>query len=538
MSATGYTVELWIGEWSATIDQDDTAADQLAAGAVSLAGLRVSWDSDASSFPAMPPPSQASLSLYVPADSLTKPIVFQGQTISVTITDPGWTTGTGTPPFVEFHGRIADADATPTRDGLTYQLAAVDYLADPSEEKITASFPGREPFDGLDVDVIRGVPMLSGGDPTNPDDLNPDTSLLWGRIARVFAASELPLTYTVDPDFGASFGYFGPVDAVGVTTAELLAETLLTGSTTEQSAVTGLLPNATKVPCLVQEVVPDPITGRPTLDHIRTAVTRSSPFTDAEPLPYVLESAAPPLLNRVLRSDASGWALAGFVLPASAAARSISWRQDKAAHPTRLELTGEMFVSFPASIPAEATTPRTTGYVLVNAATEAARGGIVGKSLALSAVYSLEYARQIARAHLGNDFDSVPRWSFDTVTFYPDQLEPGTPWPRMFTPAQLPAGASWQESRHALGRLVLVTGINPPWHAGTGDVPGRLTGATVDVLAGGRVACTVRVRHSIPYPNHGAVNVDDLQASGLDDRVPADFGDLTAYDLWLTDAPL
>lgn len=547
MSATGYTVDLWIGEWNTVIDQGDDVDELLDDGALALAGMRVWWEVDPGRFPAGEPPHQLTLSLYVPGSSTTRPPIHQGQAISVTMTDPGWTPATGTPPFLEFGGQITDADADPYLDGLLYSLAAVDYRAQAAEETIEVDLPGREPFHGLNVDVIRGVPVIAG---TQPGDQDPpywlplpwQPTLLWGRLARVFASSDLPFTYLVAEDF-SSFTYFAATPAAPTSTAELVDTTMMAGARRDNPpSVTGKLPRATQVPCLVQELTHAPGTTRLVLDQFRQAMTLSTPFADDDELPYVLASPAPPLLTRAPR-DPAVWALprVGFELPAAAVDKPIRWRQDKAAHPTRVRIESEMFASYPATAADEATTPVIPSYTLYRPDQEQARGGAVARVESLP-VYSAEYARDVTFALLGNEFDAVPRWSFDSVTFDPTRLPAGRPWPRMFTPAALPAGESWQGNAHALGRLVLVTGIKPEWNITTaemagGDVPGRLTGAAVEVRPGGKVACTINIRHTVPYPNRGAVTFADLSAAGYGTRVAADFGSLTAYDLWLTDKP-
>lgn len=543
MSADGYSVDVWVGDWRSTFDQGDDAADMLAdAGALALAGLRVGWDSDPEAFPAGEPPHQLALGIHVPYSSPTKPAVFQGQTVSVTITDPGWTPASDLPPFVEFHGRITDADAIGLRDGLAYSITATDHRAALAEETITQAFPSREGSFGVDVDVIRGVPVTSGGT-VNPDNPPNPASTDWGRLLRIFAASELPFTWTYLGDGGGtdlltSVTNFAAHDGAPTSTADLVSTALLTTAQRDEneSFVSGHLPLATRVPCIVQEIVPDPVTDRPTLDRYRVAWTHSSPFLTSDPLPYVLASPAPPLVVRQLRTDLDSWAPCGFVLPGDVVDRALSWRQDKAAHPTRLVIDAPMFVEFPATVGAEPTTPQLASYTLARPEQEAVRG-VVARSVALP-IYDINDAEPVAAALLGNDFDAVPRWSVDTVTFHPAELGAGVSWPRMFNPSQPPAGREWLDGPHALGRLVLLTGINPPWNPNAGDVPGRLIGATVEIRPRGRVVCTARVRHTIPFPNHGAVNAADLTAAGMGARVPANFGTLTAHDLWLTDAPI
>lgn len=192
-----WLARVWTGDgWTATVNGGDSADSQLAADAVVIDGLRATWSSDVGTFPDQPKPATLTLQLYVP-DRAAGPAIYQGQTFDLRLQGIDWDRNARVP-FLEFYGRVADCDATPTRDGLTYSLVVTDRLADANEEQIgNVAMPWfQDPF--YVGDVVAGV-LVDG-----TDEVSPGSPQL-ARIPALFDQSALPLTYLRYADFDWRF---------------------------------------------------------------------------------------------------------------------------------------------------------------------------------------------------------------------------------------------------------------------------------------------------------------------------------------------
>lgn len=460
-------VEVQVGAWSTTATFGNPADWQ--GDVVLVDSLDAAWRSDVSLFPSQPDPTTLAFSLYVPALP-AGPVLAQGDRVEFRILAPGW--AAPTPPFFEFCGRVTDLDAEVLRDGIVYRLTAVDHVAEVAEAGVIGDTPW--PMERWDV-----------------------------RWASVAAAATAATSLTFDGTRPAvDVDGFGPliaardVDAQPI--ADLVGDLLSDVAIWRQTDVTINNGNLTN-PALPM-VGPVQRWFRPILcadvDAAGSVVYRlglvgkgqTSPWA----LPYRVELDEPGGGGLTLvRKDYPDQAVEAVAWIPSAAVdrRAIAWRQDKARVPNRIRLTGDI-VEYDSAIGADR---RIQAFVREFSRQVEARGPVEATKQTDAATTT--YANSISAAYLGDEFDTVPRWSADSIPVNVDHLAADdTAWPRLF-----PHRAGHVDP--PLGRLVLVTDVDPRWNlADRADHAGRLVGAQLHV-AGGRIRLVAEVLPRIPYPN-------------------------------------
>lgn len=131
------TVTVTIGEWTQTweLDRNVSPEDEAmvsASGAI-LDGLTASWSADGGMM-SQPGPVVTSFRVYVPAGA-AGPVLDEGTSAHVLIEAPGGSSADYLP-LLDTHGRVSDGGATPTRDGLTYDVVVTDSLASLGESMV------------------------------------------------------------------------------------------------------------------------------------------------------------------------------------------------------------------------------------------------------------------------------------------------------------------------------------------------------------------------------------------------------------------
>lgn len=517
MIAFTVTVELKDGpgtavRWAQTFTPTvDTEADleQLVStdGGLVLDGLDAAWQ--LKEWPGQPDPTELTFSLYVP-DVDTGPRPEQGDTVRVVIEPPGYDPAQSSfyGPVLDFEGRVTDADATVLRDGLSYDVVAVDYTADLGEESI-----GDEPW---------------------PEDL------IFRRVETIMDASELPFVWSFDADnmAGSSEGAntLKARDVDSQPTGALLEDTLR-----QWAMWQGLgYPNRIGDTATVRDPSRDgPLQywGRAYVIQQLDPNTGSLSFTLKYQTPRAPSPSALPY--RLYDTGAGSWALEvradsgalpaddGAVwLPAAAVDRhGLRWRQDKAAVVNRVRARADGGFIGPRG--------GTRGSWVSKWPHEIAVNGPVEQRVEVTTGL---YPSYLTPMLLGAEYDAQPRYHLDELRIVPDEL-PTEQWPRLF-PRREPTSDYFDG---APGRFVFLYGIDGRWNLGRrGEYFGQLAGARLSVRKG-TLRLTARLVHRKPGPNGPSGSLTWQQLTYLDASDPdgpfwAEIAaDTTWLDLALTD---
>lgn len=510
---TAYTVDLRIGSWSTTVtagDEPDPAAP------VVVDGLDASWSSDVDTWPSQPDPTTCTFGLFV-RDGVARPDVDQGTPVALVLNaadyDPGDGSTTYVPPFFEFYGRISDPEAEPLNDGLAFRLTCVAYTADLGEERV-----GMPPWRVEDYERWYHR---------------------WNRICDASALNLVPLD-AADLDANGPYApLLGARDADATPTADLIEEVLRDGANWRQAG--GYVtdphdpqrgPYARWERPIVTQVVDDVEAAEPAVSFA-VGMIRQGTFPDVTGLPYLLGRDAANLIELVRKPgmlpaqddlvDPAGSTDAAWV-PADAVERKVTWRQDKAQATNRTRLTGT-FIDY-----SQTGSPTVSEVSREFPDQVAARGPVESASPSNASTAQDAYA--VALMYLGEEYDALPRFTFDEVIVLPERIPDSRYWPRLFPRAD---GAG----RPAAGRFFLLTDIPAAWNLHhRPDFPGRVVGANLN-LNRGRIRVTARVVHHVPTPNGpgGEINANGLRDTRVGDPTALDFGPTapTFVDMRLVD---
>lgn len=503
---SAFHVDLTVGDWAASFDQDDAAEPD--ADVYALDDLTASWTSDRQWWPSQPDPVAVTLSLWCPS-ALGRPDLLQGDLVTLTISAIGATPGRQ--PWLYFHGRVTDLDAEPMSTGLAFVLTAVEQRTELSEETI-----GLTPF---------------------------TTSENWlERYARLKTVSALPLSnsLTADPAFTPAL-VARDVDARP--TADVIEEIFVEASRwfqagfhilggSDAASVGPLERWARPIMCQLRDNVgviryaPGMIRSWVSTHAFVLSRPGGSGYVYRDPRPELSPTAKPDTGTPGACDDV-------YLVPARVVERdSIKWRQDKASNGNRVRLTGDF-----GGVTVDPGTGLAVRYpeVVRQVPELVADRGPVEKTRE-STIDGEGHARANALMYLGDAYQASPRWTFDQVTIRVQELAPDD-WPRLFP-------GRFGDDDPAAGRLLVITDIPAQWNLhDQPHFPGRLVGATVQIN-GGVIRATASVLHQVPHPigstlegtnPTGAVSAADLAASpDFANATPADFADLAAVDLRLS----
>lgn len=506
------TIDVTVGAWSSTAEFG--VPEDWEAPAILVDALDAAWSSDPNLFPAQPDPTTLAFTLYVPHVA-AGPQLRQGDAVEFVIGGPGWD-GIA-PPFFEFVGRVSDVEAVVRRDGLAYHLTAVDHTAEPAEDRIGDTPWPQERWDSRWAAVAAACNARTG--------LTFDTTVPYadgGAFASLIAARDVDAQRAADviDDLLSDSAAWRSIDATLENANVVDPENPMRGPRQRWFR-----------PILCQDV---DASGAVTFRLGMIGKGERS----AEALPYRL--ALDPVDGLVaVRKPAPNHAVEPVaVIPSSAVDRNgLAWRQDKARTPNRVRLTGEIVEYDPVKGADVTLHDFTREY----GRSVAARGPVeVAKS---TTVATSTYANTVTAMYLGDEFDTVPRWGCDQVPVEVGLLPADdTAWPRLF-----PHRAGHVDP--PLGRLVLVTDIDPRWNLhDKPDYPGRLVGAQL-LIERGRIRLVADVIQRVPAPNGpdyardpalatsvvpGGATIADAAALGA---TIAQGAGLTFADLRLVDAP-
>lgn len=520
MTAGDYTIDVSIGAWSATIDRADPTDP--AADAVTMDPLNAAWSLNGA-FPAQPTPTTCSFGLYVP-DVITGPTPTQGARVEITVTTPDHDPlATEIRPVFEFVGLVTDVNATPLEDGLAFSIIATDYTSTLGEERI--------------------------GDVPWPDESR------YERLQRMIAASSLPITIppiessTVIPGIENEFDIvgFGPAvvarDVDSQPTRTLLEDLLAGGAfwmgVDPGTSITGrAVDNTVRAPRLAtwaRPIISQSVDGAGNVTFPICLIVGGLPDLE-DAIPYTVDLVGG-TLQLVRKPSAPASSLVSWIPASAIDSQSISWRQDKASNTNRVRATAPDILHNLQSL---------GGSVVVEFPELVDANGPNEITIELDGTPDVTPVVGLMDAILGTHYDASPRWTFETVTVFANQIADGDQWPRLFDP---------RERTHvydrAAGKFILLTDPAAKWNLhDRAEYFGRLAAATL-TLAGGKITWTATLAHRLPVgagvqsayqvyplnvdptPTHHAITYAEL-AAGANPTVNQ-CGDLTPADMQLVE---